>query len=79
MSESQVLQVRCPIKLGQLLKLSGLIDNGAEAAEIIACGAVTVDDEPVAQRGRSLRGGETVVVRMPGGHVSLKVQATEAP
>ncbi len=48
------------IRLGQLLKLAGVVDSGAEAKDLLADGAVTVNDEPEARRGRQLRRGDVV-------------------
>ena len=51
------------IRLGQFLKLAGLIDSGADAKSVIADGLVTVNDEVELRRGRQLRRGDTVAVR----------------
>jgi ribosome-associated protein len=48
------------IRLGQLLKLAGVVGSGAEAKELLATGAVTVDGEPEQRRGRQLRRGDVV-------------------
>jgi len=50
------------IRLGQLLKLSGIAGSGAEAKALLLEGAVTVNDEPEARRGRQLRRGDVVAV-----------------
>jgi ribosome-associated protein len=50
------------IRLGQFLKLAGLIDSGADAKSVIADGSVTVNDEVELRRGRQLRRGDTVSV-----------------
>jgi len=62
MSEIQDVPVRLPVKLGQFLKLSGLVDSGAEASDLIASGDVDVDGELETRRGRQLHGGEIVTV-----------------
>ena len=49
------------IRLGQLLKLVGVVDSGAEAKLLLADGAVTVNDEPEIRRGRQIRAGDVVV------------------
>lgn len=67
------LQVRCPIKLGQLLKLAGVVEDGAEATVAITSGDVCVNGEVVTQRGKALTGGEIVTVALPSGPVSLRV------
>ena len=48
------------IRLGQLLKLAGLIDAGGEAAAYLASEPVLVNGEPEARRGRKLRPGDEV-------------------
>ena len=48
------------IRLGQFLKLSGLIDTGADAKSVIADGLVTVNDEVDTRRGRQLHPGDVV-------------------
>lgn len=48
------------IRLGQFLKLAGLIDSGADAKTVIADGLVTVNDDVELRRGRQLRPGDTV-------------------
>lgn len=40
------------IRLGQLLKLAGLVDDGAAAREVINAGEVTVNGEVDTRRGR---------------------------
>lgn len=49
------------IRLGQLLKLAGLIDAGGEAAAYLATSPVQVNGEAEARRGRQLRPGDVVV------------------
>ena len=48
------------IRLGQFLKLAGLIESGADAKAVIADGLVIVNDEIERRRGRQLRSGDTV-------------------
>jgi ribosome-associated protein len=48
------------IRLGQLLKLSGVIDAGGEAAALLATTPVFVNGEPEQRRGRKLRAGDEV-------------------
>jgi len=48
------------IRLGQLLKLAGIADSGTDAKELLAAGAVRVNGEPEARRGRQLRPGDRV-------------------
>ncbi len=48
------------IRLGQLLKLSGVVDDGGEAKALLADGGVTVNGEVEERRGRQLRDGDVV-------------------
>jgi ribosome-associated protein len=50
------------IRLGQLLKLAGVAESGADAKALLAAGAVTVNGEPEERRGRQLRPGDVVAV-----------------
>ena len=50
------------IRLGQLLKLAGLIHAGGEAAACLAGEPVLVNGEPESRRGRKLRPGDEVRV-----------------
>jgi ribosome-associated protein len=50
------------IRLGQLLKLAGLVGSGSEAKDLLASEQVLVNGEPEARRGRQLRAGDTVRV-----------------
>jgi ribosome-associated protein len=50
------------IRLGQLLKLAGVIDAGGQAAAFLATTAVLVNSEPEQRRGRQLRAGDEVAV-----------------
>lgn len=48
------------IRLGQLLKLAGVVDDGAHARTLIEDGEVSVDGEVDRRRGRQVRPGSTV-------------------
>jgi ribosome-associated protein len=48
------------IRLGQLLKLAGLVDSGADAKQVLTDGEVTVNGEQETRRGRQLRRGDVV-------------------
>lgn len=48
------------IRLGQFLKLAGLIDSGADAKAVIANGQVNVNGDVELRRGRQLSAGDTV-------------------
>ncbi len=50
------------IRLGQLLKLAGVIDSGAEVKGFLASEAVSVNGEREARRGRQLHPGDVVRV-----------------
>jgi ribosome-associated protein len=50
------------IRLGQLLKLASLVEDGVEAAELIKNGLVKVNGEIDERRGRQLHDGDTVTV-----------------
>jgi len=50
------------IRLGQLLKLAGLVDGGGEAKALLSQEGVTVNGEPEARRGRQLHAGDIVGV-----------------
>jgi ribosome-associated protein len=48
------------IRLGQLLKLAGVIDSGAGVKGFLARQPVSVNGEPEARRGRQLHPGDVV-------------------
>ena len=48
------------IRLGQLLKLAGVVDDGAKAREVIERGLVAVNGEVDTRRGRQVRVGDVV-------------------
>lgn len=50
------------IRLGQLLKLAGLIDSGAEAKILLADQRVQVNGQLESRRGRQLHDGDLVTV-----------------
>ena len=50
------------IRLGQLLKLAGLVDVGSDVRPLLAEGVVTVDGRLETRRGRQLRKGDVVAV-----------------
>ncbi len=51
------------LRLGQLLKLAGLVETGAQGKALLEAGGVEVDGEVELRRGRQLRDGEVVVAR----------------
>jgi ribosome-associated protein len=50
------------IRLGQLLKLAGMVDAGGDVKEFLAAHEVLVNGEAEARRGRQLRPGDEVSV-----------------
>jgi ribosome-associated protein len=48
------------IRLGQLLKLAGVVDDGARARTLIEDGEVSVDGEVDRRRGRQVQPGSLV-------------------
>jgi ribosome-associated protein len=62
-SEEPVQQVPIrdgSIRLGQLLKLGNLVQDGAMARMVVENGEVTVDGETVMRRGSQIRPGQVV-------------------
>jgi ribosome-associated protein len=62
------------IRLGQLLKLAGVVDSGSEVKALLAAEPAWVNGERETRRGRQLRSGDTVRV----GEHALRVLATPA-
>jgi ribosome-associated protein len=50
------------IRLGQFLKLAGVIDSGGEAKSAITAGEVSVTGEAEVRRGRQLHRGDVVEI-----------------
>lgn len=50
------------IRLGQLLKLANLVEDGAEARDTIQGGWVLVDGAVETQRGKQLKDGQIITV-----------------
>ncbi|MEA2346236.1 MAG: ribosome-associated protein [Thermoleophilaceae bacterium] len=62
-SEAREIEIRGDsIRLGQLLKLSGIVDSGGELKGLLATERVLVNGEPDARRGRQLHHGDVVVL-----------------
>lgn len=59
------------IRLGQLLKLAGVVGAGGQGKSLLAEGAVSVNGEPESRRGRQLHPGDVVLV----GEQELRVVA----
>jgi len=62
------------IRLGQFLKLAGLVEHGGQAKDVIAAGEVLVNDEVDTRRGRQLHVGD--VVRLGGQAARVVDQAS---
>lgn len=53
------------IKLDQLLKFSGIADNGAFAKEIILDGLVSYNGEVCTMRGKKVYPGDKILIEIP--------------
>jgi ribosome-associated protein len=63
MEERRVIPVKGEtIRLGQLLKLAGLVDSGGEARDLLEHEEVLVNGERETRRGRRLHPGDTITV-----------------
>ena len=59
--EMRMVTIRdASIRLGQLLKLADLVDDGSEAKEVLLRGLVEVNGEVETRRGRQLVPGDVV-------------------
>ncbi|WP_175954020.1 RNA-binding S4 domain-containing protein [Schaalia sp. Marseille-Q2122] len=67
------------IRLGQFLKLAGLVEDGVMARELITDGDVSVNGEVELRRGRKLADGDIVEVDSPAGRFSAQVATQPAP
>lgn len=66
--DEQVIQLRDgSIRLGQLLKLANLVEDGLDAKLVIGQGDVSVNGEVETRRGRQL---------LPGDHITYQSPAT---
>ena len=63
------------IRLGQLLKLAGIVDSGSEVKALLAVEPAWVNGEREARRGRQLRRGDTVRI----GEDELRITAGAPP
>ena len=63
------------IRLGQLLKLAGVVDSGSDVKALLAAEPVWVNGEAETRRGRQLRSGDTVRV----GEHALRVLTAPSP
>ena len=63
------------IKLDQLLKFSGIAENGADAKDMILSGMVSVNGGECLMRGKKIRAGDTAVVEFEDETVEITVGA----
>ncbi len=62
-ADADVVPIRdAAIRVGQLLKLAGIVDDGGQAKAMIAEGGVLIDGVAVVGRGSQVRPGQTVTV-----------------
>ncbi|MBF0696261.1 MULTISPECIES: RNA-binding S4 domain-containing protein [Actinomyces] len=67
------IPVRGQIKLGQFLKLAGLVEDGGEARIAIQSGDVRVNGQVETRRGHHLDNGDAVSIELPGAVVTAVV------
>jgi ribosome-associated protein len=70
------VDVRGTIRLGQFLKLSGLVEHGADAKDVVAAGGVTVNGRAETRRGRQLADGDVVAL---GGERARVIEGRSEP
>lgn len=51
-----------PIRLGQFLKLAGLVEDGGQVKALLEAGEVTVNGRPEVRRGAQLKAGDVVAL-----------------
>ncbi|WP_167146119.1 RNA-binding S4 domain-containing protein [Actinomyces sp. ZJ308] len=73
-SRYPTVSVSGSIKLGQFLKLAGLVEDGAQARIAIQSGDVTVNGALETRRGHHLSDGDVVVIDHPAGRVGAIVE-----
>lgn len=61
------------IKLDQLLKFSGLAENGADAKAMVQEGIVKFNGQPCEMRGKKVRAGDKVTVEFQDETVEITV------
>lgn len=76
-NEIPTVPVRGEIRLGQLLKLTGLVENGGEARAAIQGGYVSVDGAVETRRGKRLANGQVVSVDFGDRIESVRVQSRD--
>lgn len=61
------------IKLDQLLKFSGIAENGADAKAMVVEGMVSFNDVPCLMRGKKVRAGDKVTIEFEDETVEITV------
>lgn len=61
------------IKLDQLLKFSGIAEDGADAKFIINQGIIYIGEEVILQRGKKLYPGDIITIRTDDENIDIKV------
>ena len=62
------------IKLDQLLKFSGVAENGADAKDMILDEIVSVNGEVCTMRGKKIRPGDEVIVNFDDETLKIEVE-----
>lgn len=65
------------IRLGQLLKLAGVVDSGSHVKALLASVAVVVNGEPETRRGRQLHDGDRV--QLEGEELVVRGGTSDSP
>ena len=73
-SRYPVVSVAGSIRLGQFLKLAGLVEDGGQARVAVQCGDVRVNGRVDTRRGRMLADGDVVTVDLPIGAAGATVE-----
>ncbi len=71
------IDVRGSIRLGQFLKRAGLVEDGAEARDLIQSGDVSVNGEVETRRGHALEDGELVELHTATGTYAARVSVVD--
>ncbi|MDO4792493.1 MAG: RNA-binding S4 domain-containing protein [Buchananella hordeovulneris] len=73
----ETIPVRGTIRLGQFLKLTGLVEDGATATIAIQSGDVLVNGQVEERRGAQLAPGDVVEIDLPTGREGAVVGTTD--
>lgn len=66
------------IRLGQLLKLANIAEDGGDAKGLLAQELVQVNNKVETRRGRQVHVGDTVLINLPSGPHELTVSGPSA-